>query len=323
MIAVRVIADEKLSLDPLRFTIGADDPRVVVAATAGPLSDRRAAEPRAFVRRGGGLVLVGGTMAARSSSAPIVEMAAWSPGAASPEPELIVRPDPNHPVTQRRGPEWKVRDRLWPSEGPPPQANVLLRTSWRYTDQVVSYERAFGEGRFVYIGLAGDGSPTFEKLLGRAIMFAAGRVSAPPAGVGLLGYGAIGRDHAASIAATAGLRLAAVADLSSERREAAVRDWAVPTHPTSQALLDDPDVDLVVVGTPPSAHTEPVLAALAAGKHVVCEKPFALQVADADRMIDSASLHERVLTVYQSRRWDPDFLALRDVVRSGRIGELF
>src|SRR5262249_58900164 len=65
------------------------------------------------------------------------------------------------------------------------------------------------------------------------------------------------------------------------------------------------------------------LAALAAGKQVVCEKPFALQVADADRMIDSASLHERVLTVYQSRRWDPDFLALRDVVRSGRIGELF
>jgi predicted dehydrogenase len=66
-----------------------------------------------------------------------------------------------------------------------------------------------------------------------------------------------------------------------------------------------------------------VLAALEAGKHVVCEKPFAVRTEEADRMIDAAAARGLVLTVFQSRRWDPDYLAMRDVVRSGRIGEPF
>jgi predicted dehydrogenase len=65
------------------------------------------------------------------------------------------------------------------------------------------------------------------------------------------------------------------------------------------------------------------MAALRAGKHVVCEKPFAIRVEEVDRMIDAAAAGNRVLTVYQSRRWDPDYLALREVVRSGRIGDAF
>jgi predicted dehydrogenase len=88
-------------------------------------------------------------------------------------------------------------------------------------------------------------------------------------------------------------------------------------------LLDDPDVGLVIVGTPPSIHADAVVAALDAGKHVVCEKPFAIHVRDVDRMIDAAAARDRVLTVYQSRRWDPDYLAMREVIRSGRIGETF
>jgi len=79
----------------------------------------------------------------------------------------------------------------------------------------------------------------------------------------------------------------------------------------------------VVVGTPPSVHADPVVGALQAGKHVVCEKPFAITVDDVDRMIDAAAAHRRVLTVYQSRRWDPDYLAMRETIRSGRVGELF
>src|SRR5205814_6492444 len=102
---------------------------------------------------------------------------------------------------------------------------------------------------------------TFQKLVGRLLLFAAGRTAPEPSGVGLIGYGAIGRDHAASIGSTPGFVLAGVCDLSAERREAAAREWSVRTHPRQQALLDDPEVAVVVVGTPPSAHTEPVLAA--------------------------------------------------------------
>ncbi len=55
----------------------------------------------------------------------------------------------------------------------------------------------------------------------------------------------------------------------------------------------------------------------------MCEKPFALRGEDADRMIDTAASRDLVLTVYQSRRWDPDYLAMREVARSGSIGEPF
>jgi len=327
-VSVLVMADAKLPLDPRRFdvTVGAGMSRakqVVVAATDRALGAEQASRLHDFVRRGGGLVLIGGTLAAWSDAEPIRELAGWLPSGPGPLTELIVRPDPDHPVTQRLGPQWAVHDRPYLSEGPPRDASILLRTSWRYTEQVVAYERQFGDGRFVYIGLSEDASPNFEKLLGRSVLFAAGRTASAPVGVGLIGYGAIGREHAASITVTSGLRLTSVCDLSAERREVAARDWPIRVHARQEEMLDDPDVGLVVVGTPPSAHLDPVLAALHAGKHVVCEKPFAVKVDEADRMIDAAASRGLTLTVYQSRRWDPDFLAIRDVVGSGRIGEVF
>jgi len=307
------------SIDARRFELVARDPQVVLVATGEPLSARRAMELRSFVRRGGGLVLLGGTLAAWSSSDVIREVAGWAPSGPGPVTELVLRPD--------GAPEWTARDALFLSEGPPAEAAVLLRTSWRYTDQVVAYERRFGEGRFVYLGLGSEPStyqnPSFQKLVGRLLMVAAGRVHEEPVGVGLLGYGAIARDHAASITSTPSLRLAAICDLSAERRQLAARDWPVRVYARQEELLENPDVGLVVVGTPPSAHAAPVLAALRAGKHVVCEKPFALRADDADRMIDEAASRGLAVTVYQSRRWDPDFVAMRDVVRSGGIGQPF
>ena len=324
-VSVQAIADGRLRLDPRRFDVAevARPGRVVVAATNSPISAGDAAGLREHVLKGGGLVLVGDTLAAWSASAPIRELAAWMPTGPGPEKELVVRPDQDHPVTQRREAEWRIRDRLYLSEGPPGGATVLLRASWRFSDQVVAYAREAGQGRFVYLGLHDDGSSTFAKMLTRLVLFAAGRDAPAPVGVGLLGYGAIGRDHAASVAATSGLRLAAVCDVNQERRDAAGREWHVRAVATQDSLLADSEVGLVVVGTPPSAHASPVLDALAAGKHVVCEKPFALSVDEADRMMDAAAARGAVLTVYQSRRWDADFVAMRDVVRSGRIGEPF
>jgi predicted dehydrogenase len=62
---------------------------------------------------------------------------------------------------------------------------------------------------------------------------------------------------------------------------------------------------------------------LEAGKHVVVEKPFCLRLEEADRMIALALEKERTLTVYQNRRWDPDFLAIRTAIEAGMIGEVF
>jgi len=302
--------------------------RIVLVASDQPLRDGQADEITEFVRRGGGLILLHSTLAAWSSSGELSELARWAPGGVGRLTDLVVRPDESHPLTRRLSSEWTVRDELYLSEGPPTgDANVLLRSRWRFTDQVVAYERRHGEGRFVYVGLGHDLSTfadeTFQLLVHRAVLLAAGAPPAPPVGIGLVGYGAIARDHASAIAAIPGLRLVGVCDLSPERRDQAHRDWAVPTYARNEEMLEDPAVGLVVVGTPPSAHADSVLVALAAGKHVVCEKPFALRVEEVDRMMGSASARDLVLTVYQSRRWDPDYLAMADVVRSGRIGDVF
>ncbi len=299
---------------------------VMIAASDEPLSDANAQELDAFVRAGGGLILLHGTLAAWAESAPVAALAGWTPGGRGRPTELVVRTVP-HPLTGRLAPELRIDDELYLSEGPPADASVLLRASWQFTDQVVAYERPHGDGRVVFIGL-GHGPDAYasvdvQKLVHRAVLLAAGARPAAPIEVGLLGYGAIAQVHAAAINQTAGLRVRAVSDLSPARRELATRELGVATYDSLDAMLRDPDVGLVVVGTPPSHHADPVIAALHAGRHVVCEKPFAITTSDVDRMMDAAANAGRVLTVYQSRRWDPDFIALRDTVRAGRIGEPF
>src|SRR5205807_3999026 len=248
------------------FSIGGH--QVVLAATDQPLDSRDGSLLRDFVRRGGGLVLLHGTLSSWSSSEAMRDLAGWIPSGPGPVTELIVRPDAGHPVTQNLDSEWRVVDALYLSEGPPLDANILLRASWQFTEQVVAYERAYGDGRFVYVGLGHEPATyqdaTFQKLVARLLLFAAGRTAAAPSGGGLIGYGAIGRGHAASITAVSGLRLTSVCDLSAERRTVAAREWPIRAYARQDEMLDDADVDLVVVGTPPSAHADPVLAALEA-----------------------------------------------------------
>ena len=164
----------------------------------------------------------------------------------------------------------------------------------------------------------------FARLVHRLLRHVAGRADAAAVRVGMLGYGAIGAEHAAAIDATAGLELVAVADPVAERVEAArVHAPELRGHARADALLADDGVDLVIVSTPPNTHAEQVLRALEAGKHVVVEKPFCLTVEEADRQIAAASAAGLTLAVYQNRRWDADYLALRAAVRTGRLGQVF
>lgn len=88
-------------------------------------------------------------------------------------------------------------------------------------------------------------------------------------------------------------------------------------------LAADEDVDVVVVATPPASHAPLALSMLRAGKHVVVEKPMCVTVAESDELSAAAEAARRALTVYQSRRFDPDFVALRRLVTGGAIGEVF
>jgi predicted dehydrogenase len=166
--------------------------------------------------------------------------------------------------------------------------------------------------------------PAFARIVHRLLRHLLGQRDAAPVRVGMLGYGAIGPEHAVAIGLTEGLSLEAVCD-PNPARVAAARTLLpeLRGHTDGSDLLADDAVDLVVVSTPPNTHADWVLRALRAGKHVVVEKPFCLTVEQADRQIAAAQQAALTLAVYQNRRWDADYLAVKAAVRAGRLGEVF
>ncbi|WVR04333.1 hypothetical protein IAU60_001333 [Kwoniella sp. DSM 27419] len=91
---------------------------------------------------------------------------------------------------------------------------------------------------------------------------------------------------------------------------------------TYQEVLDDVEVDLVVVSTPNITHYEYAKAALEAGKHVLIEKPVCTKHQEAAELYATAEARGLIMGVYQNRRWDSDFLTLRRIMDSGRLGEV-
>jgi predicted dehydrogenase len=276
-----------------------------------------------FVRAGGTVVAAGGTLSAWAANAGVVDLAGWSPDGRTIHTELVVEPA-DHSTGDRSFP---VHDRVHLLPSPPDGATPLLRTHWRYGEHVVAYSRPVEKGRFVYFGLGSDpqtyASVEFRRSVLRTLFDAArGSATTRVVGFGLLGFGALGGAHVAAINEVPGLAVRRVCDRAEPRREAALA-LGIPTCAAVGELLAADDVDVVIVGTPPADHVSSVLAALEAGKHVVCEKPFAITTDDCDRMIERAKTTGRALTIYQNRRWDPDFVALQGIVRKGAIGDLF
>ena len=133
--------------------IAIEHKEVLLVASDHHLRSGQAALITDFARRGGGVVLLHGTLAKWAQGGEMSELAGWAPTGPTPVTELVVHADRSHTLTQRLGPELKFSDELYLSEGPPSDSTVVLRTSWHFTDQVVAYERAVGSGRFVHIGL--------------------------------------------------------------------------------------------------------------------------------------------------------------------------
>ncbi len=144
-------------------------------------------------------------------------------------------------------------------------------------------------------------------------------MTAEPLRAGLVGYGFAGQTfHAPVLSAVPGLVLAAVA---SSQPHKVLADWpGVDVVPDVAALVARSDIDLVVVATPNAQHFPVARAALEAGKHVVVDKPFTLDVAEARALELLAKRNDRVLAVYQNRRFDADFLTLKDLLASGELG---
>ena len=117
-------------------------------------------------------------------------------------------------------------------------------------------------------------------------------------------------------------RVVAVSDPLAERQEQARNELSCRAYPDFSELLADDEVEVVVVSSPNRLHAEYSQRALAAGKHVVCEKPFALTVAEADGTIAAARAAGKHVIPFQNRRYEPQFQKLREVIASGVLGEL-
>ena len=139
---------------------------------------------------------------------------------------------------------------------------------------------------------------------------------------GILGTGNIAQQFAKGLAELPDAQLVGVGSRSLETAQAFATDFgATRAHGSYDALAQDPEVEVVYIATPHTLHAENGLLCLGAGKAVLCEKPFALNAAQAQRVIDTARANGLFLMEAMWTRFFPLFRTLRELVQEGRIGE--
>lgn len=139
--------------------------------------------------------------------------------------------------------------------------------------------------------------------------------------VGLLGAGMIAGVHAHAYRESPGVRLVAVADPVPGKAERIADQYGAKVVPDLDALLEL-GVDVVDICTPPTAHADATIAALEAGRHVLCEKPITRTMDEARRVLAAADAAPGVLSIGQVARYGPDHRTARDLAVSGEIGQV-
>ena len=140
--------------------------------------------------------------------------------------------------------------------------------------------------------------------------------------IALIGFGGMAGWHYDRIQEIDGLEVAGIWDIKEERRTYA-KSRNIHVYTGLEDLLADEQTDLVLVATPNDVHKELVIAALEAGKNVVCEKPVTLCSADLQEMRAAAERTGKFFTVHQNRRWDEDYLTVKKILEEGKLGEVF
>lgn len=140
--------------------------------------------------------------------------------------------------------------------------------------------------------------------------------------IALVGFGGMAGWHYDLIQGLDELEVAGIWDIKAERREYA-KEKGLFVYDGLASLLADEATDLVLVATPNDVHKEIAIQALKAGKNVVCEKPVTLNSADLQEMIDTAKQCGKLLTVHQNRRWDEDYLTVKELLKQQKLGEIF
>ena len=287
-----------------------------------------------FVKSGGGFVGIHAAADSFRGSAAFVDMLN---GEFLTHPEHhefnITIADKGHYITTRV-PDFAVYDEMYHLQNyDPTKCTVLAYTMWQGKQVPMAYARSYGAGKVVYLANGHTAEawrhPEFRKLLVRAVAWSTGsELPTKQVRCGLLGYGPafnMGKGHGGWINDTPGMRTVAMCDASPARVEAARQE--MPNLEGYYTKLEDmlamPDLDLVVVILPHYLHAPAALQCLNAGKHVVIEKPFCVTIEEANSMISAARAKNLMLSLFHNRRWDGDYLTIKDIIARGLIGDIF
>ena len=141
-------------------------------------------------------------------------------------------------------------------------------------------------------------------------------------GCAVIGYGGMGGWHTRHLLESDVATLKGIYDIKPERC-ALAEENGIRAYSSYEAVLADPEVELVTIATPNELHAPLAIQALRAGKHVISEKPVTLTVEELESVIKVANECGRLFTVHQNRRWDIDYLMMKQVYASGVLGDVF
>ena len=285
----------------------------------------------AWLEAGGALVAIHGATASFSSSEEYHRLIGADFENHPPVMKFAVsRSNTDHMVTVRMPEAITVEDELYLLRAKA-DYQILMTARYLSQDVPITYVRQQGKGRIFYTALGHGRStfdhPRFRDLICYGTRWALGQQPRADVRVGLVGYGGqfgMGHLHGTLASGTPGMRLVAACDLNPKQMAVAQRDWpGIRTYTDPGALAEDAGVDFVVVIVPHHVHAGVAHQFLDAGKHVMVEKPFVIKAADARTLLEKAQAKNLTLTVFHNRRWDRDFMAVRQVVESGEIGTVY
>jgi len=140
--------------------------------------------------------------------------------------------------------------------------------------------------------------------------------------VGVIGCGKISQvRHLPEYAANPEVKISALFDLNAERAQTLALQYGAKTYAAYGDLLNDPGIDAVSVCTSNDSHADITCAALAAGKHVLCEKPMATTLKDCERMVEAARANGKILMIDQNQRLAGAHVKARELIQTGGIGK--
>jgi len=304
---------------------------VVLLFTQGDQLDAGAVDYLAkFVRNGGGLVALHSSNASIKNETLARLIGSRFKTHGKPFDYTVSVSDPDHPIAHRVQ-SFRVHDELYFIEKAA-DFQTFLTTSIDNEKLPLGYTRVEGKGKVVYLAnghtIAVLEHPTFRQLLLRSVRYAAGEDwMNKTVNVAAIGYGGafnMGKLHLESCN-KAKMKAVAVCDVDEKRTATAKADFGQHMRTFSRVddLLEKSDAELCIIITPHNTHAPLAIQCLQSGRHIVTEKPFTISIDEATSVIEAARKAGKMATVFHNRRWDGDFLTIRNLVESGAIGDVY